>query len=306
MGPKKAGGRGGRGGRSRGRGAVPRSTPFAEAALPVTEEAEVKAEPGASEAEAALPRAKVPRLGTTGQAAHMIASMGGSLVVGGAESAAEDGEASGGSLQSSRGAARQIPAATQSSSRGVTQNMNNALMSRIAAAKQKIVNHPDMGNVGTAMPLPLPSSGQRDPAETSAIAPFDDDTCTACLTNTRAYGPVGFNIFQLDMNGNPAKRAHTNLNKLNSLVDMVFQNGFRGSYPGTFTATVSVADATVKISDMFGNLVTASPPEMIWAVILGTAKLLDTSPTPEEVAMLKRGLITFHVKFVLVEPGPPG
>ncbi|CAK0895676.1 unnamed protein product [Prorocentrum cordatum] len=296
---RPAAGRGGRGGGGRGRQSRGDGmAPFAEP--PPDGDAAAEPEVKAEVEDKPRPR-KVTRLGKAGQAAHMVAStLGGSLQVGDVREAADEGgSASSGSPQSSRGAGKQIPGAAESSSRGVTQNMNKSLMSRVAAAKQKIARHPDMGNVGTAMPLPLLSREQRDPAETSTIAPFDGDTCTACLTTTHAYGPVGFNIFQLDLNGNPAKRAHTNMNKLNSLVDMVFQNGFRGSFPDTFTAAVSVTDATQDVSDTFGNLVTASPPEMIWAVILGTAKLLDTSPTSEKVAMLRRGLITFPVKFTV-------
>ncbi|CAK0909905.1 unnamed protein product [Prorocentrum cordatum] len=296
---RPAAGRGGRGGGGRGRQSRGDGTaPFAEP--PPDGDAAAEPEVKAEVEDKPRPR-KVPRLGKAGQAAHMVAStLGGSLQVGDVREAADEGgSASSGSPQSSRGAGKQIPGAAEGSSRGVTQNMNNSLMSRVAAAKQKIACHPDMGNVGTAMPLPLPSREQRDPAETSTIAPFDGETCTACLTTTHAYGPVGFNIFQLDLNGNPAQRAHTNMNELNSLVDIVFQNGFRGSFPDTFTAAVSVTDATQDVSDTFGNLVTASPPEMIWAVILGTAKLLDTGPTSEQVAMLRRGLITFPVKFTV-------
>ena len=231
--------------------------------------------------------------------------MGGNLAVGTDGSVVVD-ELDGSPGSSARAQGMKAPLAAVSSASGATRDLNNNLMSRIQKAKEDIVGHQDMGNAGNSAALPLPSRDRMEITMTSAITPYDDEAGTACLTTSKAYGPVGFNIFHLDLHGNRAKRAHVNLSKLNSLVGVVFQNGFKGAFPPTFTATVSATDAVDPISTKFGSLATTSPAEIIWAVILGAAKLLETSPLPDNVAVLDRALLAFPVAFKIVEPGPPG
>jgi len=80
--------------------------------------------------------------------------------------------------------------------------------------------------------------------------------------------------------------------KLEQLERIVQREGFSGSPPAGFEATVVVNEATKRIDH--GHLVIASPPELVWAMITTYAKLLETSPSDEELERMVRAMIIFQ------------
>ena len=180
----------------------------------------------------------------------------------------------------------------------VSANKNNDLLSKINLARTTLANAPELHGIVQAAPLPLPAttSDDSDFLTTSSIPPFDEKQCRAILKTSGFYGPVGFNIFGIDIFSSPAKRAKVSQVKMDQLVGMASRAVASGQVSKDFKVVVSLAEDHPAMQD-FGMLPITSPPEIVWALFQACADILSTSPESEDIAKMRRALLALPVTF---------
>ena len=173
-------------------------------------------------------------------------------------------------------------------------DINVDLVNQIVTARQKLLDHPALTDLATAEPLGL---SKFDNGPMQHYRPKYDFFLASSQIRTYGKTECNVNLFMLNWFGSVAKMAPVSLSKLARIKSLVKLEAdeWNAENLGLIVAVKDTENLTAELA----SCTSISPIEFIWGPLLVYADHLNKAPTDDEVANIRRALLTVKCSIVL-------
>ena len=161
--------------------------------------------------------------------------------------------------------------------------LNGVVVTSVMDAKTAVLSHHLLADLPTSQPLSMAHNKSESTAGKHAHAfraPYDQKACMLSLAANHKY-ECGFNAFKLDWFSSPCSLAPVSKFKIEWLIKHFFSMAF-DNLPPIHVALPS------GVSPEDGGLVMLSPPEILWAAVLGLRRLIEDAKADDDCVRLCR------------------
>ena len=169
---------------------------------------------------------------------------------------------------------------------------NAAIHSTVLDARRQLISNAEFSDMLTAEEVKLDVATAQSGAQLGIRAHYQEEIAVAALGQHGCH-ESGLNVFKIDFLSTPLKNAPLNKHKLNWLVEKFFSKPF-SNLP--YTVTAALAEG-LKPSHAWGSLIVVSPPELLWAPVIGAAHMMSNCGlTEEEILSIRRAFLNASVQ----------
>ena len=172
---------------------------------------------------------------------------------------------------------------------------NKKLLDEVEQCKQNIIDDPILSDLHTAQPLPQTSDPSVPLKLRSPRQPFDEGQCMAELEAGSTY-ECGFNLMWISFYGRMVQAAAIAPYKIEKLIAKTFM-AVTSDFPWKLVCVLRSGENPGR---MRGSIEIATPPELVWAFIMGVSRLLP-SISDDDKMLIRRAFLTVPVMFVVID-----